>query len=73
MSRFSIRRLIRKTSHDKDGILLPENEHVMWCDVVNVWDFHFLGAQHAALAVGGSVQPCKKCVKGIIDELRKEL
>ena len=36
-------------------------------------DWRFLDAHHVALAVGGSVQPCKSCVKAIIKELSKEL
>jgi hypothetical protein len=33
----------------------------------------FQNAQHAALAVGGSMQPCKNCIKAIIKQLGEEL
>ena len=45
-----------------------------WCGRVgdnNEWCFH--DAQHLALSAGGSIQPCKNCVKAIIKELNKEL
>lgn len=48
---------------------------VTWCGR-KVWRSHgflFQDAQHVALASGGSVQPCKSCIKAIIKELKKEL
>ena len=36
-------------------------------------EFCFMDAQHVALAVGGSIQPCQNCIKAIIKELNKEL
>ena len=46
----------------------------LWCGrEYNGFDWVFLNAQHVALAAGGSVQPCKNCIKAIIKELKKEL
>lgn len=45
-----------------------------WCG--RDLDFHewaFQDAQHMALTAGGSIKPCKACVKSIIKELQKEL
>jgi len=47
---------------------------ILWCgirSVPNTW--YFLDAQHLALSVGGSLQPCKNCVMAIIKTLQKEL
>lgn len=45
-----------------------------WCGrPLRVYDKPFLDAQHVALAVGGSLQPCKDCIKAIIKDLEKEL
>ena len=47
---------------------------VLWCGETrpaNKWNF--VDAQHVALAAGGSIQPCKKCIKAIIQELEKGL
>lgn len=44
----------------------------LWCgekSPENNW--FFTDAQHVALAAGGSIQPCKKCIKAIIKELEK--
>ena len=47
---------------------------VSWCGrELKTHDFKFNDAQHVALAVGGSIQPCKKCIKAIIKNLEKEL
>lgn len=56
----------------RDGVQLPAPEY--WCGAVKQFgDWHFLDAQHLALSVDGSVQPCVECVKAIIKELEKEL
>ena len=61
-----------KYTHD-DGIklLIPQT----WCKAGlksnNEWLFQ--DAQHVALAVGGSVAPCKNCIKAIIKQLSEEL
>ena len=47
---------------------------ILWCGRESMgYEFEFQDAQHVALAVGGSIQPCKNCVKAIIKELEKEL
>ena len=56
-----------------DGKKLHSYELKMWCGRVGSNEFHFLDAQHVALSVGGSIQPCKNCIKAIIKELSKEL
>lgn len=55
-----------------DGIKL--DNPIAWCGHAIQWhEWHFNDAQHVALANGGSVQPCKLCVKEIIDALSVEL
>ena len=44
-----------------------------WCGMELFSDFAFQDAQHVALAAGGSIQPCKKCIKAIIKALESEL
>jgi hypothetical protein len=47
---------------------------ILWCKKdYNPHQFVFNDAQHVALSVGGSIQPCKNCIKAIIKELSKEL
>lgn len=55
-----------------DGIKLERP--IVWCgeDVTNN-QWLFQDAQHVALAVGGSIEPCSNCIKAIIAELQKEL
>jgi hypothetical protein len=54
-----------------DGVKMP---HPMsWCGRALVNEFAFQDAQHVALAAGGSIQPCKKCIKKIIKALEQEL
>ena len=50
-------------------------EHpTLWCGRKSTgFEFEFKDAQHVALAVGGSIQPCKNCIKAIIKKLEKEL
>lgn len=57
----------------KDGKKLPTPE--VWCGqkVAMGDEWMFMNAQHVALASGGSVAPCKKCIKAIIAQLEKEL
>lgn len=47
---------------------------IAWCGISispSVW--HFTDTHHVALSAGGSIQPCKNCIKAIIKELEKEL
>ena len=54
------------------GLKLPLPE--LWCGRKSTgYDFAFKDAQHVALSAGGSIAPCKSCVKAIIKELEKEL
>ena len=47
---------------------------ISWCGhEIQRHEWHFTDAQHVALAAGGSVQPCRLCVKAIIDALCVEL
>lgn len=47
---------------------------IVWCGrEVGFSAWLFQDAQHVALSVGGSVAPCKNCIKAIISELSKEL
>ena len=56
----------------KDGVKLTKP--VLWCGREFKFNqFNFQDAQHVALAVGGSVQPCKACIKAIIKQLSEEL
>ena len=46
---------------------------VLWCGRKSTgYKFEFHDAQHVALAVGGSIAPCKSCIRAIIKELEKE-
>lgn len=65
------KRHVIKYTH-KDGVKLDTPN--AWCGKkVNAFDFVFNDAQHVALAVGGSVAPCKNCIKAIIKQLSEEL
>jgi len=47
---------------------------ITWCNKETsriAWNFQ--DANHVALSSGGSIQPCKNCIKSIIKELEKEL
>ena len=61
-----------KFTHD-DG--KERRQSLYWCgresQTKDEWAFQNAG--HLALSVGGSVQPCKRCIKEIIKELEKEL
>jgi len=49
-------------------------DFMSWCgNYVSKMEWHFVDVQHLVQSVGGSIQPCKKCVKMIIKELEKEL
>lgn len=55
----------------KDGVRLVHP--ATWCGRPVNSSFAFVDIQHVALAVGGSIQPCKSCINAIIKELEKEL
>lgn len=56
----------------EDGVKLIQP--LSWCGrELKYPQWYFSGAQQAALSVGGSVQPCKNCIKAIIKELSKQL
>jgi len=64
-------RHVIKYTHD-NGIELPRP--TAWCGhTIQRHEWHFQDAQHAALAAGGSVQPCKLCVQAIVNALSVEL
>ena len=47
---------------------------IYWCSqLASKSDWAFIDIDHAALSVGGSVAPCKNCIKAVIKELQKEL
>ncbi len=47
---------------------------ILWCGRESIgFEFEFKDAQHVALAVGGSIAPCKSCIRAIIRQLNKEL
>lgn len=60
-----------KHDHDNGKKL---KKPILWCgkEGSNL-EFYFVDTHHAALSVGGSIQPCKNCLKAIIKELEKEL
>lgn len=67
----SIGRHVIKFTHD-EGVKM--DKHELWCGAdYYCFDFHFIDAQHVALAAGGSIQPCKECIKEIIKVLESEL
>jgi len=52
------------------------DKKTLWCGIdapSNNSEFMFIDAQHVALAVRGSIQPCKNCIKAIIKQLSEEL
>lgn len=50
------------------------NTPVTWCgNAPKQFDWLFQDAQHVSLSVGGSIQPCKNCIRAIIKQLEKEL
>lgn len=62
---------IIKLEHS-DGVKLPKP--ILWCNrPSDKVSWYFQDAQHVALAVGGSIQPCKSCIKAIIKQLEIEL
>ena len=55
-----------------DGVKLQVPE--VWCGrEIKYPSWLFQDAQHVALAVGSSMQPCKACIKAIIKQLEREL
>jgi len=47
---------------------------ILWCGQKHKHYMRcFTDAGHLSLSVGGSIQPCKNCVKAIIKKLQKEL
>ena len=46
---------------------------ILWCGEEARNEFMFMDAQHTALSVDGSIEPCKECIKAIIKRLEKEL
>jgi hypothetical protein len=54
-----------------DGVKLTNP--ILWCGRKSKHEWMFENADHAALSVEGSVQPCKNCIKAIIKQLEKEL
>lgn len=54
-----------------DGVKLKAPES--WCGIYIKDGWKFNGAQHVALSAGGSIQPCKRCIKAIIKNLEMEL
>lgn len=46
---------------------------ILWCGRKYMGNWAFKDVQHVALSVGGSIQPCKLCIKAIIKTLSKEL
>jgi hypothetical protein len=56
----------------EEGVKL--DKPILWCKKkYNPHQFYFQDAQHLALSVGGSIQPCKNCIKAIIKTLSEEL
>jgi len=56
----------------RDGLKLPKPE--LWCGEKNPTSgWFFQDAQHAALSVNGSIQPCKNCIRAIINQLQEGL
>ena len=57
----------------EDGVELARP--IVWCGhpKITYEEWLFQDAQHVALSVGGSVEPCANCIKSIITELQKEL
>jgi hypothetical protein len=56
----------------ENGVKL--DKPILWCKKeFNPHQFYFQDAQHLALSVGGSIQPCKNCTKAIIKQLSEEL
>lgn len=62
--------VIKHTHNNGERLEKP----TLWCGrKYNGFDWVFQDTHHVALAVEGSIQPCKSCIKSIIRELEKEL
>jgi len=60
--------------HVWDEFHHENGRRLTWCGKeLNTYEFHFIGANHAALSVrsGNRVLPCPECAQAIIDELSK--
>ena len=57
----------------KRHVVKWEKENKSWCGKNTQGTWAFDGAQHVALAAGGSIAPCKNCIKAIIKQLSTEL
>ena len=56
----------------ENGVKL--DKPILWCKKeFNHHQAYFQDAQYLALSVGGSIQPCKNCIKAIIKQLSEEL
>ncbi len=54
--------------------VMNDKLRVTYCGAkVTSFDWYFVDASHVIHSVGGSIPPCKKCIKAIIKELKKEL
>lgn len=63
-------RHVIKLTHEDGFRITPK----LWCGATySRYAWHFQSAQHVALAVGGSVEPCKACIRAIIKALETEL
>ena len=61
---------IKHTHEDGNKLESP----IYWCGKKsNPYQWCFLDTHHLALSVGGSVAPCKNCVKAIIKTLNIEV
>ena len=66
----AIRHTIKNTHISGKKLLNPTS----WCGRdIRVDSWSFLDTHHLALSIGGSQQPCRKCIKAIIKELEREL
>ena len=66
----AIRHVIRTTHAEGVKLANPSS----WCGRdLNINEWAFLDAQHVADSAGGSIAPCKKCIKAIIKQLETEL
>jgi len=67
------RHTVKQMFAEGDGLPRPEYHCGRVGAVAPFNDFHFLDAGHLVRNVGGSIQPCKDCIRAIIRELNKEL
>ena len=61
-------------NEDRVRHVIKYENKVYWCgESVNPFYWSFQDAQHVALSVGGSVVPCRVCLKAIVETLQKEI